>query len=312
MSYASSVKKELTRLDVHLENAKAELMALIRMNGAVSIVDHHFVLNVQTENPAIARRIYGLLKKFYEVESELLVRRKMKLKKNNLYIVRLKTGSDYVLKSLDILDGFQLKKTVPMDLLENDGMVRSYLRGAFLATGSVNNPETSRYHLEIYSLYEEHNQMICEMINRYHLNARVTKRRSGYITYLKEAEKIADFLQLIGATNSMLKFEDIRIVRDMRNSVNRIVNCENANMNKVADAANKQIKNIKFIDSTVGLGHLPVKLQEVALARISHPEVSLKELGELVPGGPISKSGINHRLRKLNHFAEKIRAGEEI
>lgn len=312
MSYASSVKKELTRLDVHLENAKAELMALIRMNGAVSIVDHHFVLNVQTENPAIARRIYELLKKFYEVESELLVRRKMKLKKNNLYIVRLKTGSDYVLKSLDILDGFQLKKTVPMDLLENDGMVRSYLRGAFLATGSVNNPETSRYHLEIYSLYEEHNQMICEMINRYHLNARVTKRRSGYITYLKEAEKIADFLQLIGATNSMLKFEDIRIVRDMRNSVNRIVNCENANMNKVADAANKQIKNIKFIDSTVGLGHLPVKLQEVALARISHPEVSLKELGELVPGGPISKSGINHRLRKLNHFAEKIRAGEEI
>ena len=312
MSYASSVKKELTRLDVHLENAKAELMALIRMNGAVSIVDHHFVLNVQTENPAIARRIYELLKKFYEVESELLVRRKIKLKKNNLYIVRLKTGSDYVLKSLDILDGFQLKKTVPMDLLENDGMVRSYLRGAFLATGSVNNPETSRYHLEIYSLYEEHNQMICEMINRYHLNARVTKRRSGYITYLKEAEKIADFLQLIGATNSMLKFEDIRIVRDMRNSVNRIVNCENANMNKVADAANKQIKNIKFIDSTVGLGHLPVKLQEVALARISHPEVSLKELGELVPGGPISKSGINHRLRKLNHFAEKIRAGEEI
>ncbi|MDI9206033.1 DNA-binding protein WhiA [Ligilactobacillus saerimneri] len=308
MSYASDVKKELTRLEVHMDNAKAELMALIRMNGSVSIVQHHFVLNVQTENPAIARRIYQLLKQFYDVESELLVRRKMKLKKNNLYIVRLKSGSDYVLNDLDILAGFQVKKTVPVDLLKNDAMVRSYLRGAFLAAGSVNNPETSRYHLEIYSLYEEHNQMICEMINRYHLNARVTERRSGYITYLKEAEKIADFLQLIGATNSMLRFEDIRIVRDMRNSVNRIVNCETANMNKVADAANKQLANIRYIEQTVGLEHLPPKLQAVAVARIANPEVSLKELGELISGGPISKSGVNHRLRKLNEYAEKLRS----
>ena len=309
MSYASDVKKELTRLEVHMDNAKAELMALIRMNGSVSIVQHHFVLNVQTENPAIARRIYQLLKQFYDVESELLVRRKMKLKKNNLYIVRLKSGSDYVLNDLDILAGFQVKKTVPVDLLKNDAMVRSYLRGAFLAAGSVNNPETSRYHLEIYSLYEEHNQMICEMINRYHLNARVTERRSGYITYLKEAEKIADFLQLIGATNSMLRFEDIRIVRDMRNSVNRIVNCETANMNKVADAANKQLANIRYIEQTVGLEHLPPKLQAVAVARIANPEVSLKEFGELISGGPISKSGVNHRLRKLNEYAEKLRSG---
>ena len=309
MSYASDVKKELTRLEVHMDNAKAELMALIRMNGSVSIVQHHFVLNVQTENPAIARRIYQLLKQFYDVESELLVRRKMKLKKNNLYIVRLKSGSDYVLNDLDILAGFQVKKTVPVDLLKNDAMVRSYLRGAFLAAGSVNNPETSRYHLEIYSLYEEHNQMICEMINRYHLNARVTERRSGYITYLKEAEKIADFLQLIGATNSMLRFEDIRIVRDIRNSVNRIVNCETANMNKVADAANKQLANIRYIEQTVGLEHLPPKLQAVAVARIANPEVSLKELGELISGGPISKSGVNHRLRKLNEYAEKLRSG---
>ena len=309
MSYASDVKKELTRLEVHMDNAKAELMALIRMNGSVSIVQHHFVLNVQTENPAIARRIYQLLKQFYDVESELLVRRKMKLKKNNLYIVRLKSGSDYVLNDLDILAGFQVKKTVPVDLLKNDAMVRSYLRGAFLAAGSVNNPETSRYHLEIYSLYEEHNQMICEMINRYHLNARVTERRSGYITYLKEAEKIADFLQLIGATNSMLRFEDIRIVRDMRNSLNRIVNCETANMNKVADAANKQLANIRYIEQTVGLEHLPPKLQAVAVARIANPEVSLKELGELISGGPISKSGVNHRLRKLNEYAEKLRSG---
>ena len=306
MSYASEVKKELTTLEVHFGNAKAELMALIRMNGSLGLSNHRFILNVQTENPATARRIYSLLKQFYDVESELLVRRKMKLKKNNLYIVRLNKGSDYVLKDLDILDGFQLKETVPLDFLDDDAKVRSYLRGAFLATGSVNNPETSSYHLEIYSLYEDHNQTICEMMNRYVLNARTAKRRSGYITYLKEAEKIADFLSLIGATSSMLKFEDIRIMRDMRNSVNRIVNCENANFNKVADAANRQIESIKYLDKKIGLNNLPVKLQEIAIARMAHPEVSLKELGELVPGGPISKSGVNHRLRKIMEQAEKM------
>lgn len=306
MSYASEVKKELTTLEVRFGNAKAELMALIRMNGSLGLSNHRFILNVQTENPATARRIYSLLKQFYDVESELLVRRKMKLKKNNLYIVRLNKGSDYVLKDLDILDGFQLKETVPLDFLDDDAKVRSYLRGAFLATGSVNNPETSSYHLEIYSLYEDHNQTICEMMNRYGLNARTAKRRSGYITYLKEAEKIADFLSLIGATSSMLKFEDIRIMRDMRNSVNRIVNCENANFNKVADAANRQIESIKYLDKKIGLNNLPVKLQEIAIARMAHPEVSLKELGELVPGGPISKSGVNHRLRKIMEQAEKM------
>ena len=306
MSYASEVKKELTTLEVHFGNAKAELMALIRMNGSLGLSNHRFILNVQTENPATARRIYSLLKQFYDVESELLVRRKMKLKKNNLYIVRLNKGSDYVLKDLDILDGFQLKETVPLDFLDDDAKVRSYLRGAFLATGSVNNPETSSYHLEIYSLYEDHNQTICEMMNRYGLNARTAKRRSGYITYLKEAEKIADFLSLIGATSSMLNFEDIRIMRDMRNSVNRIVNCENANFNKVADAANRQIESIKYLDKKIGLNNLPVKLQEIAIARMAHPEVSLKELGELVPGGPISKSGVNHRLRKIMEQAEKM------
>jgi DNA-binding protein WhiA len=267
------------------------------------------VLNTQTENPAIARRIYSLLKNFYHLEAELSVRRKMKLKKNNLYIVRLRTGAQQLLNDLSILkDDFQINETVPEGLLSTESELRSYLRGAFLAGGSVNNPETSRYHLEIYSLYEAHNQMIADWINQYHLNARTTERRSGYIVYLKEAEHIADFLQLIGATNSMLKFEDVRIMRDMRNSVNRLVNCENANMNKVANASMKQINNIQYIDEVVGLDELPPKLRDIAKTRLAHREVSLKELGELVPGGPISKSGVNHRLRKINQYAEKLRA----
>lgn len=310
MSYASQVKKELTGLTVHKDNAQAELMALIRMNGSLGIANQQMVLSVQTESPAIARRIYSLLKDFYNVESEIVVRRKMKLKKNNTYVVRLRYHVKELLTELWILDGFHIMERVPVQLLKNDLMIQSYLRGAFLAGGSVNNPETSRYHLEIYSLYEEHNEMIAEMINHFQLNARTTARRSGYIVYLKEAEKIADFLQLIGATNSMLEFENIRIVRDMRNSVNRLVNCENANMDKVANAANKQVANIQFIDQHVGLNNIPEKLREIAMTRLAHPEVSLKELGELVPGGPISKSGVNHRLRKLNAYADKIKSGQ--
>lgn len=307
MSFAAEVKKELTGLAVQKELAKAELAALIRMNGSLSLSNHQFVLNVQTENAAIARRIFTLLKEHYGVRSELLVRRKMKLKKNNVYIVRLKQETQSILMDLNIMDGMMFHSHISEELKSENEKVRAYLRGAFLASGSVNNPETSRYHLEISSIYEEHNQDICDLLNQFDLNARTLARRNGYITYLKGAEKIADFLILIGATNSMLKFEDVRIVRDMRNSVNRLVNCETANMNKTIDAASKQIENIRFIESTVGLQSLPEKLQEIAELRIQHPEVSLKELGEMIPSGAISKSGINHRIRKINDFAEELK-----
>lgn len=307
MSFAAEVKKELTGLAVQKNLAQAELAALIRMNGSLSLSNHQFVLNVQTENAAIARRIFTLLKEHYNVRSELLVRRKMKLKKNNVYIVRLKQETQNILLDLDIMDGMMFQAHISNEIKQSDEKTRAYLRGAFLASGSVNNPETSRYHLEISSIYEEHNQDICDLLNQFDLNARTLERRNGYITYLKGAEKIADFLTLIGATNSMLKFEDVRIVRDMRNSVNRLVNCETANMNKTIDAASKQIENIHFIELTVGLQSLPEKLQEIAELRIQNPEISLKELGEMIPSGAISKSGINHRIRKINDFADNLR-----
>jgi DNA-binding protein WhiA len=307
MSFAADVKKELTSLTVQRNLAQAELAALIRMNGSLSLSNHQFVLNVQTENAAIARRIFTLLKEHYDVRSELLVRRKMKLKKNNVYIVRLKQETQKILLDLDIMDGLMFQSHIADEIKQSDEKTRAYLRGAFLASGSVNNPETSRYHLEISSIYEEHNQDICDLLNQFDLNARTLERRNGYITYLKGAEKIADFLTLIGATNSMLKFEDVRIVRDMRNSVNRLVNCETANMNKTIDAASKQIENIHFIETTVGLQSLPEKLQEIAELRIQNPEISLKELGEMIPSGAISNSGINHRIRKINDFADNLR-----
>ncbi|AIM24698.1 DNA-binding protein WhiA [Melissococcus plutonius] len=307
MSFASEVKKELTGLEVHREHAKAELAALIRMNGSLGLVNQQFILNVQTENAAIARRIYALLKDHYHVRSELLVRKKMKLKKNNVYIVRLKQDTKKILADLDIMEGLVFQSHVSKQITENPQKIRSYLRGAFMASGSINNPETSRYHLEIYSTYEEHNEDIYKMLNYYRLNAGILERRNGYISYLKGAEKIADFLTLIGATNSMLKFEDVRIIRDMRNSVNRLVNCETANLNKTINAASKQINNIHYIEQTVGLNALPDKLQEIAELRLNYPEVSLKELGEMMTTASISKSGINHRLRKINEFAEELK-----
>lgn len=312
-SFASIVKKELTQLEVHPEHAKAELSALIRMNGSLTLMAHRFVLNIQTENPAIARRIYSLIRQVYHHEANLVVHRKMKLKKNYQYIVRLTEGVNDILSDLAILDPttMAISTTVPASVLKEPQRMRSYLRGAFLASGSVNNPETSRYHLEIYSLYADHNPGILKMMNHFHLNARTVERRSGYIVYLKEAEKIADFLQVIGATNAMLKFEDIRIVRDMRNSVNRLVNCETANMNKTIDAAQKQIENINYLKDHVGLDNLPTKLREIAVLRLAHPDVSLQELGAMVPGGTISKSGVNHRLRKLNQIAEGYQQPED-
>lgn len=313
MSFASETKKELTTLEVNDCCAKAELSALIQMNGSLSFSNRNVVVNVQTENAAIARRIYTLLKRLYDAEVELLVRKKMRLKKNNVYIVRLKKDAANMLRDLKILgeDSFFVHE-IDQELIKNRCCKRSYLRGAFLAGGSVNNPETSSYHLEIASLYKEHNDSLCELMNEFQLNGKTLERKNGYITYLKEAEKISDFLNIIGAHVALLKFEDVRIVRDMRNSVNRLVNCETANINKTIGASMKQVENIRYIQETVGLDALPEKLREIAILRLENQEMTLKELGEIAASGPISKSGVNHRLRKIGEIADNLRKGVEV
>ncbi|MBM5597864.1 DNA-binding protein WhiA [Listeria seeligeri] len=311
MSFASETKKELTHMDVSDSDAKVELAAFIRMNGAISFSNQLVIMDVQTENAAIARRMYQLLKDLYEVPIELLVRRKMKLKKNNVYIVRLKSGTRGILEDLRILEPpMTFTKSIDRGFVKKRSAKRAYLRGAFLASGSVNNPETSSYHLEIFSVYEEHNEAICALMNQFDLNARTLERKNGFITYLKEAEKITEFLSIIGATSALLHFEDVRIMRDMRNSVNRLVNCETANLNKTINAAVRQIDNIKYIQATVGLEALPERLREIAALRIANEDVTLKELGEMLTTGQVSKSGINHRLRKLDQIAERLRRGE--
>jgi cell division protein WhiA len=311
MSFASETKKELTNLEIKDCCGKAELSALIRMNGSLSFSSRKLIVDIQTENAAIARRIYTLIKRNFQVQVELLVRKKMRLKKNNVYIVRLKEETKEILEDLMILgEGFTFVHDISKDLVKKKCCKRSYLRGAFLAGGSVNNPETSSYHLEIFSLYHEHNESLCELMNKFGLNSKTLERKKGFITYLKEAEKITEYLNIVGAHNSLLKFEDVRIVRDMRNSVNRLVNCETANLNKTIGASIRQVENIRFIDRTVGLHILPEKLREIAELRVTYQDITLKELGEMVSGGSISKSGINHRLRKIDEIAEKLRASE--
>jgi cell division protein WhiA len=313
VSFASETKKELTTLEMKDCCTKAELSALIRMNGSLSFSNRKLVVDIQTENAAIARRIYTLIKKNFDVPVELLVRKKMRLKKNNVYIVRLAKQAKEILEQLSILsEGFTFAHDISKDLVKKKCCRRSYLRGAFLAGGSVNNPETSSYHLEIASMYKEHNDALCELMNTFDLNSKTLERKKGFITYLKEAEKITEFLNIVGAHNALMHFEDIRIVRDMRNSVNRLVNCETANLNKTIGASIRQVENIRFIEKTVGLQILPEKLREIAELRVQFQDVTLKELGDMVSGGSISKSGINHRLRKIDEIADKIRLGETI
>lgn len=313
MSFASQIKKELTDIQVDDCCVRAEVAALIRMNGTISVSKERFTLDVQTENAAIARRIYSLIKSIYSYPVELLVRKKMKLKKNNVYIIRLVKNVSELLSELDILHGpYEFVRTISNSYLKKTCCRKAYLRGAFLAGGSVNNPETSSYHLEIFNFHKEHNDSLCELLNTFDLRARVLERRNGYITYVKEAEKITEFLIIIGANNALFKFEDVRIIRDMRNSVNRLVNCETANLNKTIGASFRQVESIRLIEETIGLDALPERLREIAIIRKAHQEVSLKELGELVGSGKISKSGVNHRLKKIDELADKIRRGEDV
>lgn len=310
MSFASRTKKELTQIEADECCVRAEVAAFIRMNGALSFSNKKLSLDAQNENAAIARRLYSNLRRLYPYKIELLVRKKMQLKKNNVYICRIRDGAKPLLKDLLILTGtFEFKNEISPALIEKDCCKRAYLRGAFLAGGSVNNPETSSYHLEIFSIYKEHSEALVELMNTYRLNAKSIERKNGYIAYLKEAEKISDFLGVVGAHVGLMKFEDVRIIRDMRNSVNRLVNCETANLNKTIGAAQRQVNNIEFIQRTIGLDQLPERLQEIARLRLEHQDITLKELGELVTGTKVSKSGVNHRLRKIEEIADNLRTG---
>jgi len=308
MSFASETKKELNQIESEECCAQAELSALIRMNGVISLSNKGMVLEFATENAAIARRTLKLIKKIFDTEVDLLSRKKMKLKKNNVYIIRIKKNAREIAEALGILGDTGFVLGVAQDLIEYECCRRAYMRGAFLAGGSVSNPETSSYHFEIFTLDQEHAEELRDLINTFDLNARVLERKRGFIIYIKEAEKISDFLRVIEAYNAVLNFEDVRIVRDIRNSENRLNNCEIANETKTITAAGQQIKKIELIESAFGLDFLSDKLQYVAKLRLEFPEESMATLSEIATerGNRITKSGINHRMRKITELAKEI------
>jgi len=315
VSFASETKNELVSLVVSDCCAKAELSALTRMNGVINISREGLRIEFQTQNATIARRYVKLLRQLYEVQIDLLTRKQMRLNKSNIYIIRVKNYAEMIINDLMLMDNNNFIIGIPKGLLEQTCCKRAYLRGAFLASGSVNNPERSSYHLEIYVFEEELANDIKELMGEFDLNARTIKRKKGYIVYIKESEKISDYLRVINATNAVLDFEDIRIFRDINNSVNRIRNCEVANLNKTWNASNQQIDNINLIADTLGLDILPDKLVEAAIIRLKYPDSTFTELSECYEedyGKKISKSGLNHRLRKINEIATRIRENENL
>lgn len=311
MSFSNTIKNELAHIEDRPRCCQtAELAGIVRMDGTILIGNKNGVgLELVTENAAVARKSFKLLKQLFRVETEIVVQRRNRLKKNNVYVVRV-PGQAAMAEVLDALglmkDGLMYNPEVSPKLIQRECCKRSYLRGVFLGAGSVSDPQSS-YHLEIVANSEEYAQSLVHLIEFFGLHPKISSRKNVLLVYLKESEQIADFLNIIEAHCGLLELEDIRIQKEMRNQVNRLVNCETANVNKSVDAACRQRANIELIERTIGFAGLTPTLQAVAEARLNHPEVSLKELGDLMEP-PVSKSGINHRMRKLEELAKELRS----
>ena len=309
-SFATEVKNELARLVDENSCCKiAELAALLRMGAVMTMGGNRSLgINFTTENAAVARRTLTLLKASGEVRTEVMVSRARRLKKHNSYCVRVIPSlvvSDLLAK-LGLMHGDNLNVGSDSAILRKHCCRHAYLRGAFLGGGSVNRPEGS-YHLELVTGSEVFAQLLLSLCRKFDLPVGLSERKNDYIVYIKESDAIMDFLAIIGAENALVEFEVARNLKEVRNQVNRLVNCETANLQKTANASVRQMEHIKLIKAKLGFDSLPEPLQEVAVVRLSHPDASLKELAEVLH---ISKSGINHRLRKLEKIAVELTEGE--
>lgn len=300
MSFSNDVKNELARTNNDKGCCdKAELLGLLRMSGAVIIRGLNIGIHFTTENAALARRVLQLLKNHYQVQTEVVITRSRRLKKNNRYQVHVLPAPN-VSKAMTELQLLSVESDTKNPLLKNACCRRTFLKGAFLGGGSISRP-SSDYHLEMVTQNEGFARDIIKVMHGFSLNAKLTDRKNDYIVYLKDGEGIANFLRVIGAGNALQNLESARVFKDMRNKVNRVVNCETANLGKIVRAAFRQVQCIKFIDAHMGLSELPEALQQTAELRLKYPEASLNDLVEY--SGGIGKSGINHRLKKLQEMA---------
>ena len=310
MSFTTEVKSEIAANELHPCCMKAELSAVLQMCSTMNFTSDGVHLTIKTENPTTAKRIYKLVKERYDVTTRLSVIKKMKLKKNNIYVIRVENKAMEILKDLEIFTEKGLQAHPSSRMLRKECCARAYLAGAFLAGGSVNSPNKANYHLEISTNNEGLAKFIQKLMNRFDLPAKYIKRRNQDVIYLKASDKIGDFLRYIGASDAVFTFEDSRIQRDFMNSLTRLDNCELANEMKSMAAGKKQLEDIQWIENYRGLEALPEKLQHAAYARKELPEASLLELCDYcadVYDETISKSGMKHRLAKLNEMADQYR-----
>ena len=297
MSFTSIVKDEVTRLEGNKFEYMAEMSCIFRNNAHI---DNDIIITL--ENNSVARRVFKLVKHVYDVTPVITVRRRYNFNNHLSYLLRISNKKQFILEDLAIVSHGEYLN-VPHDYIINDEeCLRAYLRGLFLSTGSINDPKTSRYHLEFIVDNKKYAEYVSELLNRYSLNSKVIKREKNYMVYIKEAEKISDFLRIIQAYQAVMYFEDIRIYRDHKNMTNRLNNCEQANVDKVFLTASKQLKDISLLRQYDMIDVLPVKLQEVIKYREEYPESSLQELSDIMSkelGYHITKSGLNHRFRKI-------------
>ena len=315
MSFSAKVKGEIARYsELTKAEALAQISAIMKVSGTIGFSGSGLSFKITTENPSSARLIFTLLKIHFDIHSRLMVKRSNSLKKNNIYMVVIneEMGVRRLLQETGILtevDGvISLNYRIQQEMIQTEEEKRAYIRGAFLGGGSISNPEKT-YHLEFVTHSEEYAIDLSKLINTFGLNSKVIQRKNSFIIYIKEGEQIVDLLNIIGAHSCLLELENIRIMKEMRNNVNRLVNCETANLSKTVNAAVRQVESIKLIQREIGLKRLPKNLREVAELRLNYPDESLKDLGEMLDP-PVGKSGVNHRLRKIEKIAEELRTSK--
>lgn len=313
MSFSARVKDELAR---HIGTGRhcriAETAAIINMCGKIKVdANGKISIKVQTENASVARKYFTIIKKTFNINVEVTIRRNSYLKKNRVYALYITNHevAEKVLKATKLIENNEYGITIfhrihPL-VVQGTCCKRAYIRGAFLASGSMSDPEKT-YHLEFVNVHNRHSQELMELINAFGMDSKIVERKKYYVVYLKEGTQIVDLLNIMEGHIALMELENLRILKEMRNNVNRIVNCETANLKKTVSAAVRQIEDIEYIEATVGLSSIPSALEDMARLRLMYRDATLKELGTMLDP-PVGKSGVNHRLRKISEIAEKLR-----
>lgn len=316
MSFSSQVKEELSRQLSPARHCQiAEIAAILSLCGRIHTAKEGAVsIQIHTENVSVARKYFTLLKKAFNIRTDISIRRNAFLKKNRTYTIIVKGQEDArrVLEACRLLnENRRIYGNLPIVknlIIQNPCCRRSFIRGAFLAAGSISDPEKF-YHFEITCASSDKAEQLREVIATFDIDAKIVVRKKYFVVYIKEGSQIVELLGVMEAHVALMELENIRILKEMRNSVNRQVNCETANINKTVSAAVKQLQDIQYIQETAGLSYLPEPLEDIARVRLERPDATLKELGESL-SPPVGKSGVNHRLRKISAAAEILRKND--